>query len=233
MAHTFFIIGDVHGCYHTFRALVETYWNPEIMHLIQLGDLTDRGKFVPETIAFARDLERQHPEKATFLLGNHEAMVLEIWRTLQGNPLETSHSLSSSAATFQQYFGKRAYLARCAEDMRWLEQRPLYWENEHILVSHAGISAEWTTREECLRFGVEHPESIVWTRSTLRNVGKVQVIGHTPIETGEPEFRPSENCWNIDTGAVFGLQLTALHLASDGTHLATFAMPTVRSDYRN
>ncbi len=78
----------------------------------------------------------------------------------------------------------------------------------------------------------DHEENILWTRSRLKNLGKMQVIGHTPRETGEPEFREAENCWNIDTGAVFGLNLTALHLSLEGTVLETFILPSRLVDYK-
>lgn len=226
--NSLFIVGDVHGCYHTFRSLVESYWQPDSMNLIQLGDLTDRGKYIPETIQFARELEEKFAGNITFLMGNHEAMVLEFWHIIKGISLEAASSLYGSTDTLYQYFKKKSHQVRCADDMSWLRERPLFWQNNHVFVSHAGISNAWNSIEEAC--DIEHSDGILWTRSTLKNLGKVQVIGHTPIKSGQPEFRPKENCWNIDTGAVFGLKLTALHVAFDGTLLNTFSMATHRLD---
>ena len=39
---------------------------------------------------------------------------------------------------------------------------------------------------------------------SAQNLGKMQVIGRLPRETGGTQFREAENCWNIDNGAVFG-----------------------------
>ncbi len=229
MPETLLIIGDVHGCFYTFRSLVETCWQPETMHLIQLGDLTDRGKFVPETIEFARQLEEKHPENITFLKGNHEAMVLEYWNVMRDTIPPLAKLYSRRNSTMSQYYADSELLQRLAGDMAWLRKRPLFWENDHVFVSHAGIAERWNTVKEALI--ADHEENILWTRSTLKNIGKVQIIGHTPLITGEPEFREAENCWNIDTGAVFGLNLTALHLAIDGTVLETFLLPTKHVDY--
>lgn len=231
MPETLLIIGDVHGCFYTFRSLVKMYWQPETMRLIQLGDLTDRGNYIPETIEFARQLEEKHPERVTFLKGNHEDMVLGLWGMMQIAPPEVARLYSHESSTLNQYFKHSEALERLAEDMAWLEKRPLYWENDHVFVSHAGISHVWNSVGEAL--ASDHNENILWTRSHLKNIGKVQVIGHTPRETGEPEFREAENCWNIDTAAVFGLNLTALHLSLEGTVLETFILPTRLVDYRN
>jgi serine/threonine protein phosphatase 1 len=231
---TLLIIGDVHGCFHTFRSLIEKCWQPETMRLIQLGDLTDRGNYIPETIAFVRLLEQQYPEAVTFLKGNHEVEVVARWRMLQDvhskddKPSHASYYVAGNS-TLKQYFVEESVLERLEADMLWLEQRPCFWENDGVFVSHAGIAEHWRGVEEALV--EDHPEGILWTRSPLKNIGKVQVIGHTPRKTGEPEFREAENCWNIDTGAVFGLNLTGLHLASDGTVLEVFMMPTEKIDY--
>ena len=229
MSETLLIIGDVHGCFYTFRSLLKQYWQPETMKLIQVGDLTDRGKFIPETIAFARELEEKYPEQVTFLKGNHEAMVLEYWSAMQETIPSMAKLYSKTNSTMLQYYASPKFLERLVEDMKWLAKRPLFWENDHVFVSHAGIAECWNGIQEALM--PNHEENILWTRSTLKNIGKLQVIGHTPLETGEPDFREAENCWNIDTAAVFGLNLTALHLAMDGTVLETFIVPTRHVDY--
>ncbi len=220
------------------------------MRLIQLGDLTDRGHFIPETIAFVRDLAESYPEKTVFLKGNHEVDVLARWRAIedaQKGETSNEHTPSNQAmmrdagidiikyyitenSTFQQYFTKERAVLRLASDMEWLEARPYYWENDNVFVSHAGISAYWDSIDEALQ--ADHSESILWTRSVLKNIGKLQVIGHTPLASGFPKFRAEENCWNIDTGAVFGRQLSALHLTQSGEVLDSISIPTARIDYQ-
>jgi hypothetical protein len=49
------VVGDVHGCYYTFRSLIAQYWRlPQDEILVQLGDLIDRGNYSPECAATAR-----------------------------------------------------------------------------------------------------------------------------------------------------------------------------------
>ena len=87
------------------------------MRLIQLGDLTDRGKYVPETIEFARQLEEEHPENVTFLKGNHEAMVLEYWNAMQNAPPPIARLYSQQNSTISQYYALPERLERLADDM--------------------------------------------------------------------------------------------------------------------
>jgi len=53
-----FIIGDVHGCYHTFLAMLE-FWNKDEEMLIQIGDLIDRGSYSPEVLQHAMMLSKK------------------------------------------------------------------------------------------------------------------------------------------------------------------------------
>ncbi|MDF2789765.1 MAG: serine/threonine protein phosphatase [Neobacillus sp.] len=65
----YFVIGDVHGCYHTFKSMITKHWNKETEVLIQLGDLIDRGKNSPQMVQLARQLKTDFPERAIFLKG--------------------------------------------------------------------------------------------------------------------------------------------------------------------
>ena len=159
-----FIIGDVHGCYHTFRSLLQ-YWEPEHEVLIQLGDLIDRGNYVPETIQLARELQQKH-SNIVFLKGNHEGLAIEYFDHNSGNWYERF----GKKVLWQYQLKERDVKA----DMDWFKQMPLYWENENIFVSHAGISNSPHCMDEQSR------EGILWNRDALKNTGKLQVIGHTP-----------------------------------------------------
>ena len=37
------VVGDVHGCYFTFKKLVETHWNRKEEFLVLTGDLINKG----------------------------------------------------------------------------------------------------------------------------------------------------------------------------------------------
>lgn len=57
-----FVVGDVHGCFHTFTKLINEHWDREKQIFVQLGDLLDRGKFSPETILYAIELQKKQSQ---------------------------------------------------------------------------------------------------------------------------------------------------------------------------
>jgi serine/threonine protein phosphatase 1 len=220
------VVGDVHGCHATFQTLLDTYWNPADTLLIQVGDLVDRGNCTPQVLALCRALERQYPERTVFLKGNHEAELVEYW--FKGVASDDEERFISNDATLRQYRQFSTFREHLPDDMAWCAVRPLYWEHEAVFVSHAGISAMWNTWQDALK--EQHHDGILWNRSPLKHLGKVQIIGHTPQVEGAPVYTTTSNSWNVDTGAVMGLALSAVRISLTGEHLASYSVPTVRSD---
>ena len=77
-------------------------------------------------------------------------------------------------------------------------------EGDYLFV-HAGVRPG-------IPLGAQDPRDLIWIRGdflySTADHGKVVVHGHTPMD--EPQFLP--NRIGIDTGAVYGGQLTALAL---------------------
>jgi serine/threonine protein phosphatase 1 len=209
-----FVVGDVHGCYKTFRNLL-THWNRDTEQLIQLGDLLDRGNNNPQTIKLCRELQVKHG--AVFLKGNHEQLALEYfkdakqdhWLNKYGRKVLWQYTLEGRDFT---------------EDILWISSFPLSWENERVFISHAGISTSPYCMDE------KHPDGLLWNRSGIKNIGKLQVYGHTPIRSGTPEYDPESYSWNIDTGAYRGKKLSALRISPEGKVTEVVSVPTVRED---
>ncbi|QDA60272.1 metallophosphoesterase family protein [Hymenobacter jejuensis] len=208
-----FVIGDVHGCYHTFQELLQ-HWQPQQELLIQLGDLMDRGNFSPETVALAMQLAADHPEQAVFLKGNHELGMLRHYTKIGG---PTTWLNWGGNLTVQQYEKQPELLG---PHLAWIQERPLVWQNDHVVVSHAGFADTPNPLSEA------NADGVLWRRGPLRNVGKLQVIGHTPTLDGEPLFDPEANALNIDTAAVYGRTLTGARISSTGELLQTLSIPT-------
>ena len=214
-----FIIGDVHGCFHTLSKLLKC-WNPATDHLIQVGDLVDRGAHVPETVALARQLSEQYPESTTFLMGNHEDAMLHHFSP-QGPYL--SWLSWGGRSTTDQYKLKPKLLAK---HLPWLEQRPLLWQNDHVLVSHAGLA----DIPLAVAMDRDSSDGILWRRGPLRRLPQLQVVGHTPMDDGEPIHDPDSHTMYIDTGAVFGRNLTGLRLSPTGEVLDIIMIPVDPND---
>lgn len=213
-----FVLGDVHGCYHTLRELL-THWQPATELLVQVGDLVDRGRFAPECVQLARELEAAHPGHTVWLKGNHEHEMLRHFGPSGPNPpwLEWG-----GRATVQQYQGRPEMLR---EHLAWLAQRPLCWQNEHLLISHAGFADTPTPLDP------DNPQGVLWRRGPLRHFpAQRQVVGHTPSPDGQTVFDQTSNTVYLDTGAYNGLCLTAVRFSPTGELLAEFSVPTSRLD---
>lgn len=198
----YFIIGDIHGCYYTFNNMIEKHWDKEREAIIQVGDLIDRGKHSSEIVGQAMEMVEEFPDQVTFLKGNHEYEMSKHFR----NTSNFAWLAMGGSDTLRQY--KRS--GRDIEkDVDWMRNLPLFWENDGFFVSHAGI-AEQTENP----FIESDLRGVLWNRSRLKHLGKLQIVGHTPVE--KPYFDEQSNTWNIDTGAVFSNVLTGMKVTPDG-----------------
>ncbi|MDO7848140.1 metallophosphoesterase family protein [Hymenobacter sp. M29] len=212
-----FIIGDVHGCFHTFQELLKR-WDPTTDHLIQVGDLVDRGAHTPATVELARELNEKYPDTTTFLMGNHEDAMLHHYAPHGPYP---GWLKWGGRSTTEQYRAQPTLLAR---HLPWLKKRPVLWQNEHVLVSHAGIGPSESA------YDPDSSDGLLWARGPLRRLGKLQVVGHTPMSDGEPILDPDSHTMYIDTGAVFGGNLTGLRLSPTGAVLDIVLIPVFPQD---
>lgn len=192
------IIGDVHGCLHTLKALLEENWNGRET-LVFLGDLIDRGCYTPETVAYVRNLQSEHEDRIVVVLGNHENEFIEHFE--QG---PNRNWLWQCGKNTMKDYDSKGFDPLI--DLAWFKTLPLYYETDSIFISHAGISA--LSRDP---YDLNDPESIIWNRSQKKAMGKMQVLGHTPNPNG-PSYDKDSDSWNIDTGAVYGGKLTALRI---------------------
>jgi serine/threonine protein phosphatase 1 len=215
----FFVIADVHGCLHTLRELL-THWRPAEETLVQLGDLVDRGNYSPEVVELCRQLSQDFPDKTIFLKGNHD------WAMAEHIGLNGPYKAWlgwGGRATLQQYQRHHLLLAKHAV---WLGLRPLFWQNDHLLFSHAGFADVPAPLDPTSN------EGVLWRRGPLRNTGQLQVVGHTPTSSHRPEHVEASNAIYLDTGAADGHFLTALRLGETGDVLEIVAVPTHQSDVR-
>lgn len=199
------VIGDVHGCYYTLKNLVKKNWDPEAEILIQIGDLVNKGLHSGKCVKYWQKLESQFPGKVILIKGNHEYQLQE---SLRGNLKMKIPGLINTIHNFNK---EKIDLLKLSQ---WLSERPLKWENDHILITHAGINKKMEDPyDETSKTGVLH------NKGALQRLDKVQVKGHSIVEGHKPVFKPSENAWYIDTGAWDKKNLSALRFSDEGKML--------------
>ncbi len=208
------ILGDVHGCFYTLRAMVREHWKPEEDTLILIGDLINKGPHSARAFKYWIKLNEAHPSKVILIRGNHEQWFLDNYR---------HQSRNKTFLKLCEEFESRALSPKLVA--REISLLPLHFENEEVFVSHAGISDAALDP-----FDISDMHGVLKNRKNLKRLAKIQVIGHNIIDQGKPMFRPSENAWYIDTGAWCKEFLSGLHFNFANSSPRIVQMPRKTKD---
>lgn len=218
----FDVVGDVHGCFDELKELIRklgydlsrtegrySVTHPEGRTLAFVGDLIDRGPKNAHCLALAIDL----CEAGTALCvpGNHDD---KLRRALEGRNVEISEAL---AQTIEQVEARGKKFRKRVQS--FLSQLPYHYLLDegrlglvHAALPHTMRGKRGKKARAIMLFGETtggvdpqgYPERLDWTRDYQ---GSTYVVyGHTPV------LLPYENnnTVNVDTGCVFGNQLTAV-----------------------
>jgi serine/threonine protein phosphatase 1 len=201
----YFAIGDIHGCLESLERLLEKirpHLNPQEDMLVFIGDYVDRGPDPRGVVERLIRLKREYPH-VVCLLGNHEDMFLRWVKTGQDLDL---YLYNGGGGTIRSYMeGGKFKLPE--EHLRFFESLLLWYETDQYLFVHAG-----------LRPGVplekQDPMDLLWIRGEFimskYDFGKIVIFGHTPLR----QVLIMENKIGIDTGAVYGGELSCVELPS-------------------
>src|ERR1700678_2075594 len=223
----FDIIGDVHGC---FDELVDLLTNlgysiakqangdgapaytaqpPEGRKAIFLGDIVDRGPKIVDVLRLVMSMT--HAGTALCVPGNHD---IKLMRKLRGKDVQITHGLADS---LQQLEKEPPEFRKQASD--YMDELLSHYvlDDGKLVVAHAGMKEEMQgrgsgkvrdfalygeTTGETDEFGF--PVRYNWAAEYRGNA--IVVYGHTPVPNSDWLNRTI----NIDTGCVFGGNLTAL-----------------------
>ncbi len=216
----FDIIGDIHGCFPELQALLHklavsqheqafSVVHPQGRKLLFLGDLVDRGPDTPNVLRLVMDAVAT--EVALCVPGNHD---IKLMRKLKGHNVTINHGLAESLAQIGQQ--PPAFKERVIQFLDGLISHYVL-DDGKLVVAHAGMKETMQgrgsravrefalygeTTGETDEFGL--PIRYDWAAGYR---GKAMVVyGHTPVPS--PDWL--NNTINIDTGCVFGGNLTAL-----------------------
>lgn len=239
------IIGDIHGCLPEFTELTKKLgyeWkkgiplHPENRILGFVGDLTDRGPESIKVIEIVWQLVIEQ-KKAYYTPGNH---CNKLYRFLLGNKVQVSHGLETTVAEYNSLSKKTQQSIRHKFEQLY-EYAPLYLvlDEQKLVIAHAGIKQEFIgqTHSSVKKFvlygditGEKHPDGSPVRRDWAKDYqGDTCIVyGHTPVK----EPRILNNTYNIDTGAVFGGQLTALRYPEMELVSVVSTMPYVEEKFK-
>lgn len=205
-----FAIGDIHGCLTMLQELVSKLpLDGRTDRIIFIGDYIDRGAQSREVVDFIIDLKRRC-KHVTCLLGNHEEMLMNY---LEGHD-EESRSIffvnggRATALSYGYRGGKGDEIIKVPRQHREFFKTllPLY-ETEDYLFVHAGLRPGTDPARQDRR-------DLLWIRDefihSTFDFGKTVIFGHTPFSVPLME----DNKIGIDTGAVYGGNLTCIELPS-------------------
>ena len=216
----FDIIGDIHGCHDELVELLgslgyevtaggDDAHHPAGRRALFLGDLVDRGPATPAVLRLVMGMVGAG--HALCIPGNHEAKLLRALRGAQSRPRPRL------AESFGPTGGRAPeFRAQVVDFIDGLVSH-FVLDDGRLVVAHAGIARRTCRAERRAPCGRSpstatqrvRPTSTACpcvTRGPRTTAASLVVYGHTPV----PEAVWLNRTICIDTGCVFGGQLTAL-----------------------
>lgn len=196
-------ISDIHGCYLSFRKMIEEVLVLETSDkLVLCGDFIDRGPDVRGLIDYIMALQKQGFQIET-LKGNHEVFLLN---ALAGRNAQTPIWLKHGGKATLASYGVKHAPQIPLEHIQFFENLKLTAEIDEYIFVHAAVGTGGLPP-------LKDERAILWTRNWYPDLdydwlGDRYIIhGHTP----QPDFEivhmldqfEEERVINIDGGCVY------------------------------
>jgi len=195
------VVGDVHGCFDELMALMDKVSLGEKDRVICVGDLITKGPKNKEVL----ELFMNDP-RFTTVIGNHDLALRRKWNgediELKPAQKETHKELRGEKDAYASFFNRL----------------PFTIDLDTHLVVHAGLRpnvelhSQTTgdmTRLRTLGPDRESDEGTPWYH--VYHGEKIVLFGHWPA----PEPRRGKQAIGLDTGCVYGYNLTAYIIEED------------------
>ncbi|MDQ7095448.1 polynucleotide kinase-phosphatase [Desulfosporosinus sp. PR] len=238
-------IGDIHGCYSEFLALLEklgyrsdaegVYTHPQGRKLVSVGDVLSRG---PRSIDCLKFFIKHVEKGLAYMVDSNHGWKIARW--LSGRKVELSHGDELIAVEFAAYEREHGHeaAAELKENVRSLllsaPANLVFTSNgvRVVVAVHAGIRDHYIGKEseqisDFCRYGDtdgfgESGKSVRKDWFVNHVSGEMIIWGHDP----RPQPMVVNNTINIDQGVVFGGRLTAYRYPEK-----TFAAVEAQRDY--
>ncbi len=212
-------IGDIHGCYHTYKQLLfAVNYSAATDTLVFIGDYIDRGEYASQVVDEIRELqEDKGKDRVICLKGNHEEMMIRAFQD-DFDPINKQLNVNGDSAVMWYINGGQKTIQNIMDRgkdplayVSWFKTLPLSYVTDKHIFCHAGLTHPILkdNQEEDLLWGRE------WIFFDRRTREKQVVFGHTPLVKRPYTTKSGDIC--IDGGCVYGGTLCAYIIYEDGT----------------
>jgi len=194
------VIPDIHGCIHSFEALLEKVKLAKKDQLFLLGDYISKGPYSRKVLDKILEL-RSRGFYVYALRGNHEQLLIDC---LEERPYELSWLAEKLG--FTDLLVQKSPLTRQksikTKHKHFLNSLPYAFVLKDYILVHAGLDFE---RPRTL----DNLHSMLWTRSfnyRAEKVGGRRIVhGHTPLpfKTIEQAIKQKSAVIKLDNGCVY------------------------------
>lgn len=177
------VVADIHGHAELLEKAISYYKTLKDTRLVFVGDYIDRGPESYKCLKVVKDLVASDPEHIVALMGNHEELFIDFLNTgffnVSNGLLDTIKSFKIPDVLFTDTLARKYLSDKHLDLINWIKGLPLYYEDEQVIVAHAGVSMK--EKENT------HKDFLLWAREEYmlrpNTLNKPIITGHT-ITTG-------------------------------------------------
>ncbi|MEA3352981.1 MAG: metallophosphoesterase [Campylobacterota bacterium] len=196
-----FIIGDVHGCYHTLMALVKKL--PRDAKLIFVGDLCDKGDFSKDVIEFVKS--NNYP----CVKGNHEHLFEKYIIDAIEKDKHSAWSSDKRYGGLQCIQSYKGDIKLIKEHLKWIKKLPTYIQIDKYFITH-GFGLEYYDKKDDPDYYNDFLLNRIYKDTVEPEVQEdiINIFGHCVFD----EVKKGKKYICLDTGCSNGGKLSALEL---------------------
>jgi len=201
---SYYVIGDVHGCYNTLINLINQL--PKDSNLIFVGDLCDKGDFSKDVIEFV--ISNNH----LCVKGNHEHLYEKYIIDAIENDTHSPWSDDKRYGGLQCINSYNKNKKLIYKHLKWIKQLPTYIEIEHYFITH-GFALEYYKYKDNKDYYNDFLLNRIYkdTKEPKIEEDIINIFGHCIFE----DVKKGDKYICLDTGCSNGGKLSAIQLGTN------------------